>query len=335
MDRRLQKLQSWVAAALSHDGATLSDIQASWCAVGGDASFRRYFRLRLSGRCFVVMDAPPPDEDVTPFIEIAERLRRADLRSPRIYAAQRQAGFLLLEDFSDEMLQRELDPAAGQALFDDILPLLSAMVTRVDSHGLPPYDASRLTAELALFGEWYLPYQRGLKPTVEQQQQWRELSQLLVGSALAQPQGFVHRDFHSCNLHRLDGGEIGIIDFQDALCGPVSYDLASWLWDRYISWPRAALEQWMCQSRPQLAPAMAEGDWIRCCDFMGLQRNLKIIGIFSRLHHRDNKSTYLELIPRFSAYVLDVLPRHVELTPYRPLLQQWLEVEASSQASPQ
>ena len=135
----------------------------------------------------------------------------------------------------------------------------------------------------------------------------------------------MHRDFHSCNLHRVDDGEPGIIDFQDAVLGPASYDLASWLWDRYISWPRASLEDWMEQARPLLAPLLEASHWQQCCDWMGLQRNLKIIGIFARLNYRDGKREYLELLPRFASYVRDVLPRYSAFKPVQNDLIDWLK----------
>jgi aminoglycoside/choline kinase family phosphotransferase len=142
----------------------------------------------------------------------------------------------------------------------------------------------------------------------------------LIESASQQPQVFVHKDFHSCNLLQTPRGP-GVIDFQDGVRGPVTYDLVSLLWDRYIAWPRERLEDWMLQLRPRLAPSMEAGEWIRCCDWMGLQRNLKIVGIFARLRYRDGKSGYLEMIPRFYDYLLDVLPRYPEFDDFHHLLE--------------
>jgi aminoglycoside/choline kinase family phosphotransferase len=150
---------------------------------------------------------------------------------------------------------------------------------------------------------------------------WEQLCTRLIASAQQQAQVFVHRDFHSCNLLELSNGEVGVIDFQDGVRGPISYDLASLLWDRYISWPRARLEGWMEEIRPQLAPNVEAIDWIRYCDWMGLQRNIKIVGIFARLHYRDGKHGYLEMIPRFWSYVIDVLARYDETRDFLQLLE--------------
>ena len=151
--------------------------------------------------------------------------------------------------------------------------------------------------------------------------EWEALCTELQRSAASQPQVFVHRDFHSCNLLHADGAQPGIIDFQDAVRGPVTYDLVSLLWDRYISWPRARLEGWMESCRTTLAPETGSATWFRWCDLMGLQRNLKIIGIFSRLHYRDGKAGYLRMVPRFYRYVLDVLPSHPEFAGIRRMLE--------------
>ena len=157
------------------------------------------------------------------------------------------------------------------------------------------------------------------------------LCKLLLVNAAKQPQVFVHRDFHSCNLHVLtNSDDTGVIDFQDAVCGPLTYDLASWLWDRYITWPRDELLQWMEQAHAVLAPHVASAQWVRWCDLMGLQRNLKIVGIFARLYYRDGKSGYLEMIPQFAAYVLDVLSRYPELDDYRSMLEAQLSSEVKA-----
>ncbi|MBT8139169.1 MAG: phosphotransferase [Gammaproteobacteria bacterium] len=304
---------------------------ADWRMVAGDASFRRYFRLAFPpdksaqrATSYIVMDAPPPQESVEKFATVAELMRDASLRVPRIFAIQADSGFMLLEDFGDKMLRAELAEDRGQALFDTVLPSLTAMVG-CKTEGLPLFDAAAMQAELDLFTHWYLRKHCSLEPNSTQQENWQRLCEQLIRAALAQPQHFVHRDFHSCNLHRVDDGEPGIIDFQDAVLGPASYDLASWLWDRYISWPRASLEYWIEQARPALAPSQDAKQWQKSCDWMALQRNLKIIGIFARLNYRDGKSDYLELLPRFAGYVLDVLPRYSEFEYLQQDLVNWLK----------
>ncbi|NNC55513.1 MAG: phosphotransferase, partial [Pseudomonadales bacterium] len=237
---------------------------------------------------------------------------------------QADNGFMLLEDFGDNMLRAELAPDRGQQLFDTVLPALSQMVN-CDTAGLPLFDAAAMQKELDLFVDWYLVKHCSIEPTGAQLENWQRLCEQLIDAALAQPQYFVHRDFHSCNLHRIDSGAPGIIDFQDAVLGPASYDLASWLWDRYISWPRESLEQWMEQARPLLAPLLEAAHWQKWCDWMGFQRNLKIIGIFARLHYRDGKSGYLELMPRFASYVCDVIQRYSAFSDVQSDLIGWLE----------
>lgn len=328
-DQRLAQLQHWTTAVLHEVVTNNSQVPADfvlngWQPVSGDASFRRYFRTEFQNQSYIVMDAPPPKEDIAPFIDIAERLLSGGIHAPRIFAQQLDMGFLLLQDLGDQMLQSMLQPENGQKLFDQVLPVLSAMAADCSGDDLPEYSAEKLQQELDLFPDWYLQKHLGLSMSAAERQSWQALQSLLVDNALAQPQVFVHRDFHSCNLHQLADGGTGVIDFQDAVRGPITYDLASWLWDRYITWPRDKLERWMTQAGMVLAPDIDTQDWIRYCDLMGLQRNLKIIGIFARLHYRDNKNAYLEMIPRFSDYVIKLLPIYPELKAGRVLLEKYL-----------
>jgi len=320
-------LKEWAVAqvAILERQVALADIASSWVMIAGDASFRRYFRLTADKHSYIVMDAPPEHEDAATFVAVAHKIRAANLRVPSIYAQDLEAGFLLIEDFGDCMLKQHLSNTPGQSLFEQILPLLEGM-SRVGTQGLPVLDGASLRSELDLFTNWFL--QRHCRHTlaVDERVLWDSLCDLLVEVASSQPQCFVHRDFHSCNLQVLNNGELGIIDFQDAVLGPASYDLASWLWDRYVSWSREEIEQWVEQARPSLAPQLQSEQWLRYCDLMGLQRNLKIIGIFSRLYYRDEKSGYLELLPQFSGYVRDVMSRYAELQPQRAQVIKWLEL---------
>ena len=328
-DHRLASLKQWTIAALHAAFMPQTPIPVPyslpvWAPVSGDASFRRYFRTHFNGSSYIIMDAPPQKESIEPFVDIAQRLLNAGLRAPIIVAQELDQGFLLLEDLGDKMLKSLLTEASGQPVFNQILPVLKTMASSCDTAGLPDYSSVKLQEELALFPDWYLQHHLNLTMSDADVEQWHQLSQLVVESALAQPQVFVHRDFHSCNLHQLPKGDIGIIDFQDAVCGPLTYDLVSWLWDRYITWPRTDLVFWMLQAREQLAPDINEQCWIRWCDLMALQRNLKIVGIFARLHYRDNKSGYLEMIPRFSAYISAVLTHYPDMAPYKKMLDKWL-----------
>jgi aminoglycoside/choline kinase family phosphotransferase len=186
---------------------------------------------------------------------------------------------------------------------------------------LPEYHSLKLQQELALFTDWYLRVHRNRPFTNSEWLDWNQLCVQLINSAREQPQVFVHRDFHSCNLLHIRGGQPGIIDFQDGVLGPISYDLVSLLWDRYIEWPRDRLEAWMMEFHQALNLDCDESTWIRWCDLMGLQRNLKIVGIFARLHYRDGKQGYLQMIPRFYGYLLDVLPRYPEFNALHQLLE--------------
>jgi hypothetical protein len=171
-----------------------------------------------------------------------------------------------------------------------------------------------------LLTDWYLERHRQRPLRGGERALWADLCDRLIESAAQQPQVFVHKDFHSCNLLHTPRGP-GLIDFQDGLRGPLSYDLVSLLWDRYIAWPRQRLEAWMEEARVRFAANMAPAEWVRCCDWMGLQRNLKIVGIFARLRYRDGKQGYLEMIPRFYGYLLDVLPRYPEFHAFHGLLE--------------
>jgi hypothetical protein len=288
--------------------------------VSGDASFRRYFRIATPGSSLILMDAPPDREDSRPFVDIAARLRSAGLNAPAIRAFDLEQGFGLLEDFGDTLYRDLLDPESVDSLLPGLFSILEGMAARVDTEGLPEYDDRLLQTELDLFPDWYLQRHRQRPLEGNERALWADLCETLIDAARQQPQVFVHKDFHSCNLLQTPRGP-GIIDFQDGLRGPVSYDLASLLWDRYIGWPRERLEAWMLEIRPRLAPGVAADEWIRCCDWMGLQRNLKIVGIFSRLRYRDEKEGYLEMIPRFYGYLLDVLARYPRFQAFHAVLE--------------
>ena len=311
---RDQAAASWAAAAL---GKSLVELQP----VSGDASFRRYFRIEAGGRSIILMDAPPQRENSRPFVDIAQRLRAAGLQAPDILRFDFEQGFGLLEDFGDTLYRELLDDESVDELFPGLFAVLESMAVRVDGSGLPAYDEKLLQTELDLFPDWYLQRHRQRPLAGAERELWAELCMKLIESARRQPQVFVHKDFHSCNLLQTPRGP-GIIDFQDAVRGPVSYDLVSLLWDRYISWPRVRLEGWMREIHPRLAPEIGADEWIRYCDWMGLQRNLKIVGIFARLSYRDSKPGYLEMIPRFYQYLLDVLPRYPEFVSFHRLLEQ-------------
>ena len=277
--------------------------------LAGDASFRRYFRLTDGNDSWVLMDAPPEREDSRPFVDVARRLQAGGVEAPHILAQDLEQGFLLLEDLGDELLRDDLHGGNADHWMPRLFTLLQRFASRVDAQGLPDYDRQRLLTELELFTTWYLEKHKGLRLSRAEQKVWEALCTRLIDSALDQPRVFVHRDFHSANLLRAPDAGIGVIDFQDAVRGPLSYDFASLVWDRYIPWTRPQLEAWMEDMRRRVAADVAPDTWTRWCDWMGLQRNIKIVGIFARLHYRDGRAGYLEMIPRFWGYVQDVLPR--------------------------
>lgn len=314
-DQRWIEGVAWAEAQLG-----INDSRAE--TVAGDASFRRYLRLHDGIDSWVLMDAPPDLESSEPFVDITRRLRDAGLHAPRLEAVDLQHGYLLLEDLGDRLFRDLINQETANDWFPPLFDVLASLAGDVDARDLPVYSRKRLQDELELFPEWYLRRHKGLQPDCAFLDYWESLCTDLLVSAEAQPQVFVHRDFHSCNLLLAADESIGIIDYQDAVLGPLSYDLASLLWDRYQTWSRPQLEHWMEAFREQVTPATPADHWQRQVDWMGLQRNLKIVGIFARLHYRDGKSGYLEMIPQFWNYLLDVLPRYSRFEPFLDQLEQ-------------
>ena len=314
-DPRLAQAQAWLQAA----GL---EVDSGFRDIAGDASFRRYFRLRINGQSTVLMDAPPPAEDTRSFVDVTGRLRAAGLHAPQILEADVESGFLLLEDLGDDLYRNFLGPDNADEHFPALFDVLRHMAQKVDAGDLQEYDAQLLRTEMDLFPNWYLDHHRQGMPRSEFDRCWNGFCNQVIGSALEQPACFVHRDFHSCNLLRTPSGDVGVIDFQDAVLGPVSYDFISLIWDRYISWPRARLEAWMEQYRQLLGISVDPAHWQLYCDLMGLQRNIKVVGIFARLYYRDGKTGYLEMIPRFYDYVRGTLSRYPEFSDMLELLEQ-------------
>jgi aminoglycoside/choline kinase family phosphotransferase len=297
-----------------------------------DASFRRYLRLQGRAGPLVVMDAPPPQEDVRPFVRIARRIAEAGLHAPQVLEADEAQGFLLLEDLGSTLyLQalRQADAPEANALMRQALQALVQFQRQVPADDLPPYDEALLARELALFPEWCVRREFGITWDAKQQAAWARICRLLIDSALAQPQVAVHRDWMPRNLMVCEGGP-GILDFQDAVRGPITYDLASLLRDAFLSWEEEReidwAVRWWEQARRAGLPLGEDlahdfGEFWRALEWMGLQRHLKVLGIFCRLKHRDGKPQYAEDLPRFFAYATKVANRYGPLRPLLPLLE--------------
>jgi aminoglycoside/choline kinase family phosphotransferase len=318
---RLEQLTRWLGQQL--EGRPFELAPAS-----SDASFRRYFRVSTPQGSVIVMDAPPEKEDSAPYVEIARRLGAAGLMVPEVLVSDLKQGFLLISDLGMDLYLDRLTHASKERLYGDALAALRTMQRRVPTDGLPRYSPGMLHFELGLFGEWFLERHLGLRLTKADREVLEQQSTLLVESALEQPVVFVHRDYHSRNLMVVPGRNPGILDFQGAVAGPVTYDLVSLLRDCYIAWPEADVTRWATAYFRGLVAdgALADGDeerFLRWFDLMGLQRHLKAIGIFARLKHRDGKPGYLADIPRTLDYVYSAAARQAGLAPLHGLLEGW------------
>ena len=316
-DRRRQELEAWVAVQLGETQVVMEPASS-------DASFRRYFRVDSEGRTLVVMDAPPEQEDCQTFVAVAALFGRAGVHVPTILASDIERGFLLLEDLGSQTYLDVLDSDNADALFADAIGALIKIQQGSRPGILPAYDAGLLRRELELFPEWYLGRELGWTLDDELRTELDALFELLVSRALSQERVYVHRDYMPRNL-MISKPNPGVIDFQDAVYGPISYDPICLFKDAFISWPEPRLMVWLEQywlgAREAGLPVPADFDaFYRDCDFMGAQRHLKVIGIFARICHRDGKPAYLQDVPRFLAYLRGAADRNPELGPLRRLL---------------
>lgn len=334
-DTRLTALSQWAARILGAQDCALRPASV-------DASFRRYFRISTaSGASFVAMDAPPGKEDCRPYVRVAEAFRAIGLNVPEIIAQDLERGFLLISDLGERLYLDALDESTVGHLYGDAMEAL-VLLQRGAAAGtvrFPPYEGELLRREMELFRDWYLARHLGLALSARQQAMLDEAFELLTVSALEQPRVAVHRDYHSRNLLVTAARNPGILDFQDAVHGPVTYDLVSLLRDCYIAWPRARVEDWVAEYRARAARAgipvgRDETGFLRWFDLMGVQRHLKASGIFARLNHRDGKPTYLGDIPRTLDYVRDVAGRYPELGGLSELLNKVSPVEAGRAGKP-
>jgi len=286
-----------------------------------DASFRRYFRLQKNEQTLIVMDAPPEQEDCVPYIRVAGFLESMQLNAPRIVEANLDAGFLLITDLGSQQYLDKLntDPDAAGALYSDALTALARMQRRGTSFQalLPPYDEELLRFELALFHDWLCGKHLGIRFCAAEETSWQALCDLLVRNALEQPAVFVHRDYHSRNLMVTAENNPGILDFQDAVEGPLTYDLVSLLKDCYVRWEPQRVRAWLREFYDQLDSTLRQQVdfdlFNRYFDLMGTQRHIKAAGIFSRLNHRDSKPAYMRDVPRTLDYIVELGPHYPEL----------------------
>lgn len=320
MSERYAKLQSWL-----HDDLRLTPFAIT--PASSDASFRRYFRVSSGGQSHIVMDAPPDKEDTRPFLAVARAMAELGLNVPRILAVNLEQGFLLLSDLGSRHYLQVLNEQTAEPLYGDALAALRLLqAAPVEGSGLPDYDRALLLREMGLFRDWYLARHLRIEAGGGMAEVLNQSFDILADEALSQPRVWVHRDYHSRNLMVTETHNPGILDFQDAVVGPVTYDLVSLLRDCYVSWPRQRVIRWVEQ---YLSASQADGllrdvtaeQFARWFDLMGVQRHLKAIGIFARLNHRDAKPGYLADIPRTLSYVIGVSDDYPELHPLRDLLR--------------
>lgn len=314
---RLQALQAWAARQLGGDSLDIAPASA-------DASFRRYFRVTAKGRDYIVMDAPPAHEDCRPFIAVARLFGDAGVHVPQVLAQDLDQGFLLLTDLGSTTYLSALDAGTARELYlasnDALISIQQASRPGV----LPEYDRALLTRELMLFPEWYVAKHLGVEMNEQQQTLLETVFERILANNLAQPQVYVHRDWHSRNLMVSDPNP-GILDFQDAVHGPITYDLASIYRDAYIQWDEEHQIDWVIRywekARAARLPVREDfGEFWRDFEWMGAQRHIKVLGIFARLYHRDGKDGYLKDMPLVMHYLRKVCERYDELKPLLFLL---------------
>jgi N-acetylmuramate 1-kinase len=307
MTARSDFLQSWLTNHFKTDNIQITPLQ-------GDASFRRYFRIQHNNTSYIVMDAPPELEDVHPFVHVTHVFSAHNIHVPHIFAENLEHGFLLLTDFGDRLYFKELNADNVDELYKSALETLVRIQTC--QVAFPPFDAAFIQKELDNFEHWFLERHLTIKI-----RHLHKYFKVLIDSAINQPQVCVHRDYHSRNLVCLDSGGVGVLDFQDAVWGPVTYDAVSLLRDCYIDWPREQVETWANDFYKMAGiHSISADEFLRCFDLMGVQRHLKALFIFARKYIRDDSHHYLPDIPRTFQYVLDVSENYPELSEFRKIL---------------
>jgi hypothetical protein len=318
-DERLVRLSQWVRQTLSSDDLNIVPASA-------DASFRRYLRIHKGQETFIAMDAPPEKEDVRPFIKVADLLHGAGVHVPRVVAQAIDDGYLLLTDLGTQTFLDVLNENNADELFSNAIDALIKWQLVSSPHVLPNYDEALLRRELSLFPDWYVAKHLNIELTDKQRVVLESMFSLIVRNNLSQANVFVHRDYMPRNL-MISTPNPGVLDFQDAVYGPISYDVASLFRDAFISWPEARMIDWVVrywQRARQAALPVPEdfAQFYRDVEWMGLQRHLKVLGIFARINYRDGKPKYLADTPRFIQYVRQAGERYDELRPLMKLFDQ-------------
>jgi N-acetylmuramate 1-kinase len=324
-DSRLADLTRWVFEDLGFARCRIEPASA-------DASFRRYFRVSRDENTYIVMDAPPEKEGLGPFLSVARALLGIGINVPVVLAKDPAHGFLLLSDLGKRQYLDELAEATVDGLYADALDALSQMqaADRTAAGELPPYGHALLMREMELMPEWFLGRHLGLELSTAERAMMDRLFEALTNSALEQPAVFVHRDYHSRNLLVTSADNPGVLDFQDAVWGPVTYDLVSLLKDCYIAWPRARVRDWALQHRERLSArgvpvGASDAEFIRWFDLIGLQRHVKVLGIFARLFYRDGKSQYLKDLPRVLTYTREAAADYPETAEFSRFIAQRID----------
>jgi aminoglycoside/choline kinase family phosphotransferase len=330
-DSRLAELTRWVFEDLGFAGGRIEPASA-------DASFRRYFRVTRDRDSYIVMDAPPDKENLEPFVNVARILLEMGLNAPMVLARESRRGFLLLSDLGRRQYLDELvDLESADRLYADALGALAVMQTAAaaGARELPRYDRSLLLREMELMPEWFLQRHLGLRVSAAERGMLERLFETLAQAALAQPAAFVHRDYHSRNLLVTPLDPPGILDFQDAVWGPVTYDLVSLLKDCYVAWPGPQVRAWALGYRERLLakgfPLDAdEAGFMRWFDLAGLQRHIKVLGIFARLYYRDGKPQYLHDLPRVLRYTAEAAAQYPETAQFAEFIARRMQPEFSA-----
>ena len=316
--QRQQQLTEWLQSLFP--GAEFALAPAS-----ADASFRRYFRATFSDRTMILMDAPPQHEDCRPFVHIAKLFEDAGAHVPHVYAQNLEQGFLLLSDLGNTTYLQALNADTARGLYGAATDALIKIQLASRADELPPYDEALLLREMRLFPEWYIGKHLGVRLSEAQNATLEAVFARITANNLAQPRVYVHRDYHSRNLMRLEDRNPGILDFQDAVYGPVTYDLASLFKDAYIRWEEAETIDWLIRYWEKARKAglpVADDFSMFYSDYewMGVQRHIKVLGIFARLYHRDGKDGYLKDLPLVMAYLRAACARYIDLKPLLNLL---------------